>query len=549
MRKRLIITNAIMVFLSMLILLSISVYTISNVNYNNKSKELKNYLWLVEEIYVGDNTSEVIHIFSETDKNIRITFIDVKTGMIIADTNGITDSDDHSNRLEIKSLGKVFKRYSNTLKIDMMYVAAINEANGVYIRISIPSSSITPVVENYIVVGLVSMLLILGISLSIMWPINKEVLKPLNEVVYKMRLITGNPDFTNSDSIEEISYNIDQISDLLKSQIGETMREKEKVEYVINSISQGMIVIDSTEKIIMVNDYVSSLLKVSKSAIIDKNYIYAIRDVSLQEEVRKALTGQEFKSLDIHVGKNTYYASITKVENKVILLLSDVTTFRNIEIMKREFFANASHELKSPLTSIIGYQQMINEGIIEDVEEIKSATTKTIREANRMNNIIIEMLELSKLESNLNFNIEEIQVSAIVNEVISSLEPKIKEKNITITTNLDPLNVNISNDHLFMLVKNIVDNAIKYNIENGSVDISLKNNILSIKDTGIGISSKDQSRVFERFYRVDKAKSKESGGTGLGLAIVKHICNIYNYDLELTSSLNKGTAIKIRFVK
>lgn len=228
-------------------------------------------------------------------------------------------------------------------------------------------------------------------------------------------------------------------------------------------------------------------------------------------------------------------------------MIVDITLQENINSLKREFFANASHELKSPLTSIIGYQQLIQQGILSSDEEIKDATARTIKEAQRMNKLIIEMLDLSRLENNVQTSIEEIDISKIITDCLLELKPSYERKNIEISTNLNPTVIQSSQSDIYKLIKNIIDNSIIYNKENGKITITLEKNSLTISDTGIGISKADQEHIFERFYRVDKARSKESYGTGLGLSIVKHICILYGYKIKVISNLGIGTTIKITF--
>ena len=219
-------------------------------------------------------------------------------------------------------------------------------------------------------------------------------------------------------------------------------------------------------------------------------------------------------------------------------LIEDVTKEENLDKIKRDFFQNASHELKSPLTTIIGYEQMITEGIIDDEEQIKQYSLKTLKEAKRMNSIIMDMLNLSALEQEEKVKNNDVDLKKLILEIIDSLSQNMQDKKITLDTFI--LDTTINGDEK-------IDNAIKYNKINGKITISLKNNVLKISDTCIGISDENKQRVFERFYRVDKGRSKEQGGTGLRLAIVKHICELYNYKIELDSILEKGTTITIYF--
>jgi two-component system phosphate regulon sensor histidine kinase PhoR len=229
------------------------------------------------------------------------------------------------------------------------------------------------------------------------------------------------------------------------------------------------------------------------------------------------------------------------------MFLYDVTDIKRLEKMKLDFFANASHELKSPLTTIIGYQQLIQNGILVEKEEIADATIKTVKEASRMNQIISEMLELAKLESDKKEDKNVLSISHVTDEILLSYNILLENKNITLVKDYNDFDVSIASNDLYHLIRNLIDNAVKYNKANGKIKITISDNTFVIEDTGIGISKEDQERIFERFYRVDKARSKENGGTGLGLSIVKHICINNNIKIEVSSALNEGTCFKLTF--
>ena len=229
------------------------------------------------------------------------------------------------------------------------------------------------------------------------------------------------------------------------------------------------------------------------------------------------------------------------------MTIDDVTSLMNLENNKKEFFQNASHELKSPLTCIIGYQQMITEGILDTKEQILDSANKSLKEAIRMNDILSDMLSLATIEARQTSLKENINPKAIIEDVVITLSIEAKKNNIKISTDLDDNTLFASRTEFNEVVRNLIDNAIKYNKENGTIFVSYKDGILIVKDTGIGIKDEDKSRIFERFYRLDKARSKKTGGTGLGLAIVKHICLNNNYKLDLDSRLGLGTSFKIYF--
>src|SRR5574344_1068435 len=217
--------------------------------------------------------------------------------------------------------------------------------------------------------------------------------------------------------------------------------------------------------------------------------------------------------------------------------------------MKRDFFANASHELKSPLTAILGFQEMIEEGVITSPEEKEEATKKTVEEAKRMNQIIMDMLALSSLENESLRPIEKINVGRSIDELLALHEAEIKKKNLSVIKDKNSLFVMINHEDCDRLFDNMITNAIKYNKEGGSILVRINEakRQVSIQETGIGIAKEDQSRIFERFYRVDKARSRKEMGTGLGLAIVKYICSYYDIGLSLESTLGVGSTFTLTF--
>ena len=342
---------------------------------------------------------------------------------------------------------------------------------------------------------------------------------------------------------------------MLDEKVTSLSNEKEKSKYILDNMNQGLILLNSDGKIELINKYSLALFGFEQEYILDKNYMYLFRDINVQEKIKDCINNNQEEQLifDLDGRKFLLYINMLKTSwssatnSHVALLMVDVTLQENMNLLKREFFANASHELKSPLTSIIGYQQLIQQGILTSNEEIQDATLRTINEAQRMNKLIIEMLDLSRLENNVQTILEDVNVSKIINDCLLELQPSIENKKIQLVLKLDDVTLVASQSDLYKLIKNILDNSIVYNNENGKIEINLSKNELIISDTGIGISKEDLDHIFERFYRVDKARSKESSGTGLGLSIVKHICLLYGYKIDVDSTLGKGTKITILF--
>jgi len=555
MKKRINFINAIILFFGLTIFLIISVFIVSDYNYDYQEKELKNHIKLIAELYHGDNEAEIIGMYSKSHSNLRITFIELD-GTVKADSSNSNVFENHLERPELNDLGNIYKRKSTTLNQTMLYIAYIDE--GLWIRVAMPMKSITALTSGFIIASTITLVFISVFSIWIINLANKKALSPLNVVVKKLAAIPGYQG-SYSDDIESISTSIDDINNLINDKMNSIIDEKSKVNFIINNLNQGVIVTNSEGIIILVNKFILDLVSFSLQDIVEKNYIYLIRDITLQERIEDTINQGTSHSFDMVIEQKIYFVEVKPSTSKwtgentnkfgAFIFINDLTEERKVEKIKREFFANASHELKSPLTTIIGYQQMITEGIITTSEEILDASNRTIKEASRMHQIILEMLDLSKLESKETTNLENINIKDVVLEIIGYYNKEIENKKLVLNLDLKDLILHMNYSHLNQLVRNLIENAIKYNIDGGTIEVAInpKTREFIVKDTGIGISTENQSRVFERFYMVDKARSKEQGGTGLGLAIVKHIGNLYDANIILTSKLEKGTRIKIQF--
>ncbi|HHT67013.1 MAG TPA: hypothetical protein GX010_02165 [Erysipelotrichaceae bacterium] len=547
MKKRLILINSLIIVFALLFSLIYNIVLFSNMNKSNTRQELSNYLNIATQVYDSTNEDEVTHLFDDSNKKIRVTIIDLD-GNVIADSFSEDISSNHLFREEIKNLGTFVERKSTSLGINMLYVAAKDD--GHYIRVALEISSIDKYVWNYVLTDGLTTLVLLALSVGVLILMLRKYLEPLSKATKKLQLITDMENLdsaNNSDSMESLVSSLDKASDMISFQMESLKEEKDKIFYIINHISQGLIIIDSQDNVDMINDYALKLLDLELEDILHKNYIYCFRNKEINENIELARKSKDILISEIVIGGFTYQVGINQFDDKIAILLTDITKQKNLDSMKREFFQNASHELKSPLTSIIGYQQMIKEGIVTDEQGIKDATAKTLIEANRMNDIIIEMLDLSKLESQIRYELEEVELSQVIEETLRGFENEILAKNIKVVKKLAPNVIMSHKDHVYTLIKNIIDNAIKYNKDGGTIVVTLKNYQLSVEDTGVGIEEKSLSRIFERFYRVDKAKSKTLGSTGLGLAIVKHICIMYKYEIKVTSKLGVGSKFTISF--
>jgi len=422
-----------------------------------------------------------------------------------------------------------------------------------YVRVGLQETNYITISENFTIYGSLSVLLIsVGYTIFSVYDFRKSLI-PLKSQVKKLQQIV-NKDRTieYDDDLKNLALIVRDSRKELTEQFKLNKMSEQKINFILDSIGQGLVVVDASYRIVMFNKQASTIFEISKEDVeneridilrkagqIEKNISIVINTL-MQKVYYEQVEGRVYKC---NIYPINYSWIKVNEKNGAALLMIDVTEEYNSSHMKKEFFANASHELKSPLTSILGYQEMVQAGVMSSPDELKEANTKTIKEAKRMRKIIMNMLQLSSLEKEVLRPIEKVDFCNEVTKIISALKPQIVKKNITIVVDKGPFFLNINYDDFYDMMRNLIENSIKYNKQNGSVAILLndKEKTITIKDSGIGLSEKNITRIFERFYRVDKARSREDGGTGLGLAIVKHICNYYDYTIEVNSKLNVGS--------
>lgn len=556
MKKRFIIFNSLILVSALIIFLIISVMFVDHTNNRNMQSEIKNYLHIVEKEFDGSNMQDLSETIHSANPNLRITFISLD-GTVLYDTSKISE-DNHLSRPEIKDLGKVVRRYSKTTEESMLYVASYLSENSVYIRVSMPEASITYMSYTLTWMGITSIVIISILSFAVIFFITNKSVEPLKSEIANLSKIVGEtPSYLGND-IDQLSFQITKVGELIEEKIEAVEVEKRKVSYIIENIDQGFIIIDGEGKLILMNPAAEKIFMKSQKDCIHKSYLYVFLNKTLSDMIEECRMKELSKSMNYALDDKEYMIHISSLKAPFVnykefygvsVFIYDITDSKKVEAMKTDFFANASHELKSPLTSIIGYQQMIKEGIIVDKEDIAEATDKTIKEANRMNQIITEMLELSRLERQKTEEKKTLSLAKNVDEILLSFKVLLESKNIKVIKKYSDFEVEITNSDLYHLLRNLIDNSIKYNKENGKVyiEIDSEHRLFKIQDTGIGIAKEHFDRIFERFYRVDKAKSKESGGTGLGLAIVKHICINNGLKIAVDSILGEGTTFLVKF--
>ena len=548
MKKRLIIINLSVLFLSLLAILIASSFSFLNIFTTDSEKELTNYLNMACSVYEHNSLDELVEITHDTDTGLRVTVIDL-SGNVIIDSDSEFVEENHFERGEIQNTGTIVQRYSETINREMIYLA--KKLENCYIRVSMPMKPTNDFISKYISISTVLVFAVFALSTIVLVKLNDKSLSPVNKQINEL---AGLADDSHYDrlSIDEFSVVLSMVKKKINDRIMEAEYNEEKIQSLIKEVAQGIIVIDEKGYISLVNPQAYSILSLDGIDAVGKKYIYLIDNIAVQDKIEQVLKDNVDGSIIVtkdnsYISYQMKFVTSSWLKNGIILTLLDVTKERRLEENKKEFFQNASHELKSPLTCIIGYQQMITEEIIDDLDEIKKTSKKTLSEALRMNSIISDMLNLASLEGKKESSKELLNLKDIVIDVITSLNVKTRDNNITINHNLEDVVLNVNSQEMIELIRNLLDNAVKYNKPNGSIDVILSKKRLIVSDTGIGIAAKDIDRIFERFYRVDQSRSRKTGGTGLGLSIVKHICLNYGFNINVDSQIDAGTTFTIEF--
>lgn len=543
-----------------IIVLIVGGYLIVRNNFNDVTElNLRNYLEVIAIEYEEDaDMIGIVDKYEEIEDYLRITFIH-SDGTVLVDS--LADNlENHSDRPEINDLGNAYIRYSDTLKIEMMYLATQFD-DEVFLRVAIPTSSILPFLNDFIGLSIILGLIVVILSVFISSTLVSNAMKPLKDVKAILKSVNqGHYDelmpVRKQQEINELIAEINDINQLIAQNITSLKSETLKNDFLLNHMAQGICVLDGEGNIILINQHLRRLYKFNININMNKDFRFLFRESDIQSFIQKAYEQHVNTNSVIKIKDEYYSVSITYLEKNwdekpgVIILFTDITSMKNIEQLKRDFFDNASHELKSPLTAIIGSADIILQNMASDEQTIKDLVGRIADEAKRMNNLVMDMLTLSTYENQKNvISKEKINLKKVLDNATKSLRSLADERDIKMELHSIDRHVYADYEQLFQLIKNLLDNAIQYGKKNGfvkaNIDMQNKHLLIEIEDNGIGIPKQDQSRVFERFFRVDKARSKSTGGTGLGLSIVKHIVMNLNGYIELNSIENKGTNIKI----
>ena len=503
--------------------------------------------------------------------DVRITIVD-NQGLVLADSREDPENmDNHLHRPEIQEalkngLGKK-TRHSATLDLDMKYVAIpiTDQGNVVGImRLALDLSKIEKMYRGIWVVlfqaGVITFIISIILSLKFARNITNPI-ENMTKIVEKISQGSLNQKIkaNTKDEIGQLAKMFNQMVDRIKEKMNQISNEKSKIEAIVGSIGDGVIAVDLNKEIVLINLAARDIFNVEEE-VIRKPLINITQNYKLENLIDQSLN--EFESITEEIElllpeERTFRVRSAPIirENEaigVVVSLRDITDIRQLQQMRTEFVSNVSHELKTPLTSIKGYVETLLE-IEPDTDTYESFLEVIKDETNRLELLIDDILNLSKIESGVSDLDEKVDINKVVTNLLSLLKPKAVEKNIDLNLDLGENLPLVQGDYnqLSRLMINLIDNAIKYTPEGGTVEVKARTEteklIIEIEDTGIGIPEEDLARVFERFYRVDKGRSRKLGGTGLGLSIVKHIVENHNGEIEVESELEKGTIFTIEF--
>lgn len=491
--------------------------------------------------------------------DVRLTII-LENGEVVYDNyRDATELSNHSNREEIieaiKNNSGESIRHSESIGYNSYYYA-VKKNDEIY-RFSRKVNSIFSVFFGVIPIILTVNVFILLITLFFSMKLSNKLMKPIKELVKNLDLLNDSSNeltkvVEDYDELVPIAVAMENLSSKIKKYIMKIKNEKDTINIITNNMLEGMLIIDKEYKILLANKSVISMFNENFTFDEEKDLMELTRNIQLLEALKNI--GENSNS-QLLIEQNDrlirVYLNKLKFANEFgyILIFVDVTEHIKSENIRREFSANVSHELKTPLTTIKGFGEMFEAGMIDDKKDVIKYGSMIKRESERLLFLINDIMRISELEEKKNYIFETFKIVDITNSVMEILSSVAEKKNVTIKTQIQDIIIKANEKYLQELLINLIDNSIKYNKPNGEIFLNIyedeKNVNIIVEDTGIGIEEEDRSRIFERFYRADKSHSKLIGGTGLGLSIVKHIVAYHNGNIKLESKLGVGTKIMI----
>ena len=518
---------------------------------------------------IEERDSAAAKQLSESTGGLRVTFVD-EDGTVTGDSfaNPAT-MENHAQRQEI--LGAASAKYgvsvrrSETTGRNMLYVATRLPEGG-FVRVSGEYPSALAGFISFLPAALVGAVAAFLIAVVLAGRLSLSISQPIEELSSSLKLVRSgearlDPASYRYDELQEMAADINQLSAEVDENFRKLQSERARIDYVLDNMSEGLILLDEQEEILTINRAACGFLGCDK-AVAGKNIIYATRQMDFIDAVDAAVKQTKADRVEMHTSDGLVIEAVISpvvrpegeepMAEAAIVVLSDVTIRRNAVRMRQEFFSNASHELKTPITSIKGFAELLCSGATLSEEKRREFAGRILKEAGTMQNLIGDIIMISRLETgDITFEKEVLDLADVVRECCADVKPLADQNGITVTCMAQQTVMSASRREMQELAGNLIQNAVRYNGEGGYVDVKLTSDsheiLLSVHNTGSYIEPQYQQRVFERFYRIDKGRSKAMGGTGLGLAIVKHVAGRYGAQIGLTSTPQDGTTFTVRF--
>ncbi|MBF0777668.1 sensor histidine kinase [Streptococcus cuniculi] len=495
---------------------------------------------------------EGFHYLEQVDsRGLRITWIAPDGEVLYDSESAVGQLGNHADREEVREAKKTGSgqsiRHSDTVTQRLLY-SAQRLADGTVLRLSLSQQTIWVLLGQLTPwMGLLFILSSLG-SLFIAKRISRKLLEPLEKLDLEKPF--------ENDVYVELSPLLRRL-ELHQTQLAEKesllQQKREEFDTIISKMKEGMVIVDKGGYLVSYNSAAGQLLELEKSSI--GHLIPAFsRHIGLKEILEAGLADQKAERI-FEVGDRQSKVLIRPIwaeagQTGAVILFFDVTEQHYLDKIRREFTATVSHELRTPLHILFGYSEMLQSGLTSP-DSVQIFSTKIYQESKRMIQLIEDILQLAQLDEGGRIHKEVVNITSLVEQVVTGLNEKVKQKGISLTLKADTVYYKGNPTLLQSIVYNLCDNAIKYNKENGLVSVELSDNqdtvVFRVVDTGLGIAEADKERIFERFYRADKSRSKQVGGTGLGLSIVKYALQVHGASIEVDSLLDQGTTMTVTF--
>lgn len=495
---------------------------------------------------------EGFHYLREVDnKELRVTWIAPDGAVLYDSEKAVEELDNHANREEVREaldLGNGQSiRQSDTLTKRLLY-SAQRLADGSVLRLSLSQETIWVLLGQltpwlgllFLLSGLVSLLIAKRVSQKLLEPLEKLNLeKPFENDVY----VELSPLLKR---LEEHQTQLAEKEILLQ-------QKREEFDTIISKMKEGMVIVDKKGRLVSYNSAAGQLLELERLNIGQVVPAFS-RHIGLKELLEEGLAGQKAERI-FEFGDRHNKVLIRPIwaeaeQTGAVILFFDVTEQHYLDKLRREFTATVSHELRTPLHILFGYSEMLQSGMTSP-RDVQLFSTKIYQESKRMIQLVEDILQLAQLDEGGKIHKEVVDVTQLIEQVLAGLNEKMKQKNLSLTLVAETVYYRGNPTLLQSIIYNLCDNAIKYNKENGSVTVELSQCqdrlVLQVTDTGLGIADADKDRIFERFYRADKSRSKQVGGTGLGLSIVKYALQVHGATIDVESQLEQGTTMTVTF--